>query len=407
MAEMTEIKGKYNTAKVYTDDVDESAVSQIKLLCDQEFCAGSKIRIMPDVHAGAGCTIGFTMDITDKVCPNLVGVDIGFGMLTIELGKADIDYQRLDDVIRKYVPFGRNVHEGKVRDFGEMEELKCFRGLKDTKRLVRSVGTLGGGNHFIEVDIGSKGDKQLIIHSGSRNLGLQVAQVYQRLAIELCSGREDVFKKQDEIIRTFKEQGRRDKIQGEIKKLKAAYEKLRPPIPEDLCYLTGNYKDDYLHDMAVCQRYASANRSAMADIIIEKMGLSDSGRFETVHNYINFGDNILRKGAISANEGEMLLIPVNMKDGCILGKGKGNADWNFSAPHGAGRLMSRNRAKEILKLGEFRESMRGVFTTSVGPDTLDEAPMAYKSIDDITGNIADTVDIIEIIKSAYNFKASE
>lgn len=404
---MTEIKGKYNTAKVFTDVFDESAVAQLILLCNQEFSEGARIRIMPDVHAGAGCTIGFTMNITDKICPNLVGVDIGCGMLTVELGSTDIDFKALDDVIRKYVPFGRNVHEGRMRRFDELQELKCLRDLKDTKRIERSVGTLGGGNHFIEVDTDKSGVKRLIIHSGSRNLGLQVAEHYQRLAVELCSGKEEMLKKQDEIIRTFKEQGRREEIQGEIKKLKAAYEKLRPSMPEDLCYLNGSFKDDYLHDMAICQRYAEANRAAMADIIIERMGFDDNGRFETVHNYINFKDNILRKGAISANAGEVLLIPINMKDGCILGRGKGNTDWNFSAPHGAGRLLSRSKAKEMLNLGEYKKSMEGVFTTSVDMETLDEAPMAYKSIDDIVNNIGDTVDIIDIIKPVYNFKASE
>jgi RNA-splicing ligase RtcB len=403
---MIEITGKYNTAKVYTDVIEETAIEQIKTLCDQEFTQDSVIRIMPDVHAGKGCTIGFTMTITDKVCPNLVGVDIGCGMLTVNIGKHFIVFQKLDDVIRDFIPFGRNVHEGRVARF-DLTQLKCYRNLKDTKRLERSIGSLGGGNHFIEVDVDDNGDYYLVIHSGSRNLGHQVATYYQNLAVELCSGRDKMYAEQEDIIRTYKEQGRRSEIQNEIKKLMRRYTNLFPSLPEDLCYLTGKYKDDYLCDMELCQRFAIDNRRMMANIIIKKMGFEEEDGFETIHNYISFDDNILRKGAISARGGESVLIPINMRDGCIIGVGKGNVDWNYSAPHGAGRLMSRNKAKEVLKLNEFQDSMNGIFTTSVGQDTLDEAPMAYKSIDDIINNIGDTVIVQQIIKPVYNFKASE
>ena len=401
---MINITGKYNTAKIYTDNIEGTAIEQITTLCNQEFTEGSKIRIMPDVHAGKGCTIGFTMTITDKVCPNLVGVDIGCGMLTVKFNK-DIDLQNLDDVIRNHVPFGREVHEGRKCRF-ELEQLKCFRNLRDSKRLERSIGSLGGGNHFIEIDVDKGGDKYLIIHSGSRNLGHQVATYYQNLAIELCSGKDKMYEEQEEIIGIYKAEGRRAEIQEEIKKLRQRYANMFPSLPEDLCYLTGKYKDDYLHDMKLCQEFATLNRGVMSDIICEWLDIEPEWRFETIHNYINFYDNILRKGAISARSDEMLLIPMNMRDGCILGKGKSNKEWNYSAPHGAGRLMSRNQAKEALKLDEFRNSMNGIFTTSVGEDTLDEAPMAYKSMDEIINNIGDSVEIIDVIKPIYNFKAS-
>jgi tRNA-splicing ligase RtcB len=404
-----ELSGKYNTAKVFTDVLEETAVGQIILLCNQEFVSGSNIRIMPDVHAGAGCTIGFTMNITDKVCPNLVGVDIGCGMLTVNLGKEEIDFQKLDDIIRKYIPFGTNVHECRILRF-DLTQLKCHGNLKDTKRLERSIGTLGGGNHFIEVDVDSKGNKYLIIHSGSRNLGHQVATYYQKLAIELCSGKDKMFEEQDVMIKEYKEQGRKNEIQNKLKEIRSKYNNLFPSLPEALCYLNDKYKDDYLYDMNVCQEFAEVNRLQIADIIINhmyKQSILEYSYFQTIHNYIDFKNNILRKGAISANRDETLLIPINMRDGCILGKGKGNEEWNWSAPHGAGRLMSRGKAKEALSLDDFKESMNGIFTTSVSQSTLDEAPMAYKSIDSIINNIDDTVDIIDIIKPVYNFKASE
>jgi RNA-splicing ligase RtcB len=403
---LKEITGKYNTAKVFTDIIEETAIEQIKTLCDQKFVEGSQIRIMPDCHAGKGCVIGFTMQIKDKVVPSLVGVDIGCGMRTINLGNIEIDYQKLDNIIRKHIPFGMNVHEGRKQRF-DLTELRCYRNLKDIKRLERSIGTLGGGNHFIEVDIDGVGNKYLVIHSGSRNLGHQVATYYQKLAVELCSGKDEMYEEQEQIILEYKAQGRREEIQDKVKEIRARYENLFPSLPEDLCYLTGRYKEDYLHDMKICQEFAVLNRKTMAEIIAEKMEFTILDEFETIHNYINFNDNILRKGAISAREGEKLLIPINMRDGCIVGIGKGNPDWNYSAPHGAGRLMSRNQARESLNLWEFIETMGNIYTTSVSMETLDEAPMAYKSINDIIDNIGDTVEIIDIIKPTYNFKASE
>lgn len=400
------IKGVYNEAKVFTDIIEETAAEQIKTLCDQEFVSGAQIRIMPDCHAGKGCVIGFTMRIKDKVVPSLVGVDIGCGMRTVKLGNIDIDFQKLDDVIRQYVPFGMNVHEGRKQKF-DLTELRCYRNLKDTRRLERSIGTLGGGNHFIEVDIDKEENKYLVIHSGSRNLGHQVATYYQKLAVELCSGKDKMYEEQERTIIEYKAQGRRKEIQDKLKEIRTRYANLIPSLPEDLCYLTGRYKEDYLYDMKICQEFAILNRKTMAAIIAEKMEFTIFDEFETIHNYINFDDNILRKGAISAREGEKLLIPINMRDGCIVGVGKGNPDWNFSAPHGAGRLMSRNQARELLNLSEFTETMGNIYTTSVSIETLDEAPMAYKSMNDIVDNIGDTVEIVDIIKPVYNFKASE
>lgn len=368
---MIEIKGKYNTAKVFTNNIEDGAKAQILELLNQEFIEGSKVRIMPDTHSGIGCVIGFTADLGDKVIPNLVGVDIGCSMITIELGKIDIDLKRLDEIINRHIPVGIGVHKTKIAEFPKLQDLYCYRELRDTKRMERSIGTLGSGNHFIEVNVDSKENKYLVIHTGSRNLGHQVATFYQKLAIKLSSSGKSKY-------------------------------------PKDLSYLTGKYKEEYLHDMKICQEYAGLNRETIANIILDKMfgkKLSDFSHFHTVHNYINFKDNIIRKGAVSAYEGEKLLIPINMRDGSILAVGKGNPDWNYSAPHGAGRLMSRRKAKESLDLNEFKAEMKDIYSTSVGKSTLDEAPMAYKPIDEIIGNIKDTVDIIEVIKPIYNFKA--
>ena len=406
---MIELKGKYNTAKVFINNIEESAKDQIVELLNQDFIKNSKVRIMPDTHSGAGCVIGFTADLGNKVIPNLVGVDIGCSMLTIELGKVDIDLEELDNIIHKYIPAGFNVHEGRIVRFSKLQDLYCYRQLKYTKRIERSLGTLGGGNHFIEVNIDSQNNKYLIIHSGSRNLGKQVADCYQNLAIDLCSGKEDYYIKRDEIIKIYKEQGRRKEIQQALKDLEKQYAELQPDYPKELCYLTGEYKNRYLHDMNICQGYATLNRETMANIILDKIlnkKLIDFEHFHTVHNYINFNDNIIRKGAISAYEGEKVLIPINMRDGSILAIGKGNPDWNYSAPHGAGRIMSRSKARKNVSLEEFKESMNGIYTTSVNKNTIDESPMAYKSIDDIINNIGDTIEIIDIIKPIYNFKAS-
>jgi RNA-splicing ligase RtcB len=407
---MVEIKGKYNTAKVYTDNLEPEVVSQIIELCNQEFCKHSSIAIMPDTHAGKGCVIGFTADLGDKVIPNIVGVDIGCGMLTVELGKMEIDLPQLDEIIHKYVPSGMNVHEGRSVRFSKLEELHCYRELKDTKRIEKSIGTLGGGNHFIELDIDDDKNLYLVIHSGSRNLGKQVAELYQNLAIDLCAGKEDYFVQREKLIIEYKKEGRKQEIQPALKKLKEKYDKLLPSYPRDLCFLTGSYRDKYLHDMSICQEYAVLNRETMASNILEKLlgkPLKSFKYFNTTHNYINFKDNIIRKGSISAYEGEKVLIPINMRDGSILAVGKGNPDWNYSAPHGAGRLMSRSKAKEVVSLEEYQKSMEGIYTTSVNQSTLDEAPMAYKPIEEIINNIHDTVEILKVIKPVYNFKAGE
>ena len=400
---MLEIKGKVNTAICYASVIEEEAIEQIRRMCDYEFTAGSRIRIMPDVHAGKGCTIGTTMTITDKAVPNIVGVDIGCGMYTVDLGKTDIDYKKLDEAAH-FIPSGMNVWEGRQEHF-DLEQLRCYRDLNDTKRLERSLGTLGGGNHFIEIDESADGEKYLVIHSGSRNLGKQVAELYQKLAVDLSKGKEEYFKKRDEIIRALKEQGRKKEIQAALKQIK--WERKESMIPEDLCFLYGSYLEDYLHDVEVCQRFARRNREKMAEILLERTGIAAGEAFHTIHNYIDTEEMILRKGAIAAHAGEKVLIPINMRDGSVLAVGKGNAEWNYSAPHGAGRIMSRKAAKDRLSLEEYRETMKGIYTTSVNEATLDEAPMAYKSLDDIIDVIRDSVDIIDVMKPVYNFKASE
>jgi len=343
---------------------------------------------------------------------NCICVTGNCGMTTIELGKIDIDLHKLDGVIRQYIPSGKNTHEGRVVRFDKIQELHCYRSLKDTKRMERSIGTLGGGNHFIEVNKDSYDKLYLVIHSGSRNLGKQVADYYQNMAIDLCSGKGDYYIYRDQLIKEYKEQGKRNEIQKALKNLEKKFDNLHPSYPNDLCFLTGEWRDKYLHDMNICQEYASLNRLTIVKIILNNMfgnNLHDINFniFHTVHNYINFKDNIIRKGAISAYKDEKVLIPINMRDGSILAIGKGNPDWNYSAPHGAGRLMSRRVAKELVNLEEFEKTMEGIYTTSVGLSTLDEAPMVYKPIQEILDNIGDAVDVIGIIKPIYNFKAGE
>lgn len=393
--------------KIFTDNIEPEALNQIYTLIKQPAFSDCKVRIMPDVHAGAGCVIGFTADLGGKVIPNIVGVDIGCGMLTVELGKIEIDLAALDAAIRKRIPSGRNVHEGRLVKFDELQQLRCYRELKDTKRLERSIGTLGGGNHFIEIDVDYEGVKYLVIHSGSRNLGKQVAEYYQKLAVEIMQGKDELYAMQEKLIAEYKAQGRKNEIQKAIKELHRKFNPNPLNIPKELCYLTGKYREDYLHDMKICQKFAVLNRNAMASALIDEMDWRSYGAFETIHNYIEFESNLVRKGAISAKAGEMLLIPINMRDGCILGLGKGNEDWNYSAPHGAGRIMSRSKAKEVVSLTEFEESMKGIYTTSVNQSTIDESPMVYKPIDEIVENIQDTVEILNIIKPIYNFKACE
>ena len=396
--------------KIFTNNIEQEAIDQINTLLNQPAFENCKVRIMPDVHAGAGCVIGFTADLGDKVIPNIVGVDIGCGMLTVKLHETEIDFEKLDKVIREKVPCGRNVHSASSinrHNYPDIQNLYCYRNLKDANRLERSLGTLGGGNHFIEVDVDEEGSYYLIIHTGSRNLGKQVADYYQNLAVELMSGKDELYAKQVKLIEEYKAQGRRKEIQAAIKELHRQFNPNPLNIPKELCYLTGEYRNQYLHDMEICQDFAEMNRKYIASIIMKTMGWYAKEVWQTIHNYIEIDTNMVRKGAISAKAGERVLIPINMRDGCIIGIGKGNEDWNCSAPHGAGRIMSRHKAREVVSLDEFKDCMDGIFTTSVGVDTLDEAPMVYKSMDEIVENIEDTVEIEKIIKPVYNFKASE
>lgn len=402
---MFEIKGKINTAICYASVVEEEAIEQVRRMCDYALTEGSKVRIMPDVHSGKGCTIGTTMTIVDKACPNIVGVDIGCGMYTVRLAEKDMDFAKIDEACH-YIPSGMNVWEGRSERF-DMSELRCFRSLRDSKRLERSLGTLGGGNHFIEVDRAEDGTHYLVIHSGSRNLGKQVAEIYQQLAVDLHMGKEEYFKQREEIIRTYKEAGRKDEIENALKKLKNDFITQDLLIPEDICWLYGSFLEDYLHDVEICQNFAKRSREKMAEIILERTGMTAMEAFHTIHNYIDTEERILRKGAIAAHAGEKVLIPINMRDGSILAVGKGNPEWNYSAPHGAGRVMSRNKAKQTLDLEVYKAAMEGIYTTSVNENTIDEAPMAYKSLADIIDVVRDSVDIIEVLKPVFNFKASD
>lgn len=385
-----------NEVKIFAETFEFEAYDQIKKLANYPAYASSKIRIMPDAHAGAGCTIGTTMTITDAITPNLVGVDIGCGMLTIRLKDTNINFKKLDDFIHEYVPNGFSIHNKAVSSF-DFDNLLCHKEI-DLSRALLSIGSLGGGNHFIEVDRSEKDNCfYLVIHSGSRNLGLQVCKYYQNMAF---SNLNEMSTIRGNLISRLKKEGREKDISTEIKKLQ------KPKCDKDLAHLTGDGFKAYLNDMAIVQKYAVLNRQTIADIIIKGMGLQVHSKFETIHNYIDFNRMILRKGSVSAENGEKLLIPINMRDGSLLCIGKGNEDWNYSAPHGAGRLMSRSKAKEAISMCDFKSSMDGVFTTSVCPGTIDEAPQAYKSMNEIRHAITETVDVIDTIKPVYNFKAS-
>lgn len=383
--------------KIYTKNIEQTAKEQIDKLLEQEVFSNSKVRIMPDVHAGSGCVIGFTADLGNKVIPNIVGVDIGCGMLTVELGKIDIDFKKLDEVINEYIPSGFETHQEEQLLPFDLKKLYMYDNLKNIDRIKKSIGTLGGGNHFIEIDEDDEKNKYLVIHSGSRNLGHQVASYYQKLAIKTLN--EISLERRNEVIDSLKKQGKQKEISKALKKLKPLN-----TIPNELCYLEGIQRTEYLHDMKLCQKYALVNRERMANMILNKMDWIMITSWQTIHNYIG-EDNIVRKGAISAYKNEKVLIPINMRDGCIVGIGKGNGDWNYSAPHGAGRIMGRAKAKEKLSMNDFKESMKNIYTTSVVDETLDEAPMAYKPIEEIIKNIGDTIEIKTIIKPIYNYKA--
>ena len=398
--------------KIFTKNIDEEALKQINELLDQDAFEDSKVRIMPDVHAGKGCVIGFTGDLGNKVIPNIVGVDIGCGMLCIELGNVELDLEKIDNIIRKYVPSGRNVHEKTQSKFVDLKKLYCLKELKNNNDfLERSLGTLGSGNHFIEIDKDEDNNKYLVIHTGSRNLGKQVASIYQEKAIKYCSYKKEMQEEKEKIKLEYKKQGRKSEIIAALIDVEKKYEG-KTKLPIDLCYLEGENREKYLHDMKICQEFARNNRLCIAkQILFNYFNIDNLDNnfkyFETIHNYISFEDNIIRKGAIAARSNERVLIPMNMRDGCIIGIGKGNDDWNKSAPHGAGRIMSRNKAKETVRIDEYKNSMSGIYTTSVNEDTIDEAPMVYKPMQEIVECIKDTVEIEKIIKPIYNFKASE
>lgn len=393
--------------KIYTDKVEESAHRQIMQLLAQKPFANAKVRIMPDVHAGKGCVIGFTADLGDKVIPNIVGVDIGCGMLTLDLGTQKPDLAEIDAVMHSDIPSGMSGYAKPAEDFPELEALHCFPQLRNLNHLRCSLGTLGGGNHFVEVDADSHGHYYLIIHSGSRNLGKQVCEIYQNEAITRCSAGINRAEKEAEIVETLKAQGRHREIHDTIQRMREEWDALYPFIPRDLSYLEGESRARYLDDMRICQKYALRNREVMAETIVRKLGLQVHSQFHTTHNYIDHESNIVRKGAISARKGERLLIPINMRDGCIYGVGKGNDDWNCSAPHGAGRLMSRSQALKSLSLTQFEQTMTGIYSTCITQGTLDESPMAYKGMDDILKHISPTVDVVDIFRPIYNFKAEE
>ncbi len=399
------IEGKYATAVCYATVVENEAVEQIRRMCDYPLTEGSRVRIMPDVHAGKGCTIGTTMTVIDKVCPNVVGVDIGCGMYTVRLNETGIDFRKLDQAAHG-IPSGMNVWDKTPERF-DLKALRCYHGLKERTWLERSIGTLGGGNHFIEVDRAADGTLYLVIHSGSRNLGKQVAEFYQNRAIELHRGKDDYLRQRSETVKTYKATGRSKEIAAALSALEKAYRKKEADAPEDLCWLFGPDLDAYLHDVALCQEFARRNRELMAQILLKRAGLTPVQAFHTVHNYIDTEEMILRKGAIAAHAGELVLIPINMRDGSVLAVGKGNPDWNDSAPHGAGRVMSRKKAHETLSMEEYAAAMAGIYTTSVNETTIDEAPMAYKRLEDIIDAIRDSVDVIDVIKPIYNFKASD
>ena len=425
-----EIIGNYDV-KIFTDNVEDGAIEQINRLLSIGVFSDCKIRIMPDVHAGAGCVIGFTADLGDKVIPNIVGVDIGCGILVQPFIRLKpLDYHALNEYIVRTIPYGRNIRDEKCAPLpqkymeryseakGLVRKLRCYRELKDVKRLDKAIGTLGGGNHFIELDRDDSGLFYLLVHTGSRNLGKQVAQIYQKLAVKCQSGWAELMERQKRLINEYKHAGRKDELQAAIRDLHNSFKMRKPSIPPELSYLEGQYRDDYLHDMRLCQRWAQINRQLIVDLIVDflteqgYMGAIDGKysvdrrAFECVHNYIG-DDNIVRKGAVSARVGDRFVIPLNMRDGALICLGMGNEEWNFSAPHGAGRTMSRSQAFEKISLDEFKQSMTGIYSETVTEETIDESPMVYKPKDEIIQHIQNTVVIENVIKPTFNFKAAE
>lgn len=388
--------------KIFTENIEPAAVNQIYNLLSQPPFENSKVRIMPDVHYGSGCVVGFTATLGDKVIPNVIGVDIGCGMLTVCLGKAEVDLGALDDFIHECIPAGSNLRKN-CSDTEFVGKLYCANELRDLDRIYCSLGTLGGGNHFIELDRDEEGNYYLIIHTGSRNLGLQVAKLYQQKAVTACKTSADAAKKEAHDL--LMSQGRAAEIPDELARISAEYSR-RTKTPPEFCYFEGGEAQAYLHDMRLCQEFASRNRRKIADDIMKHLGIVKAESFETLHNFID-SEGIVRKGAIPAHKGQKLLIPMNMRDGCLIVTGKGNPEWNFSAPHGAGRLVSRGEAKELFTVEEYEQAMAGIYTTSANLSTIDESPMAYKPMDEIVRLIEPAVEIQKIIKPVYNFKAGK
>ena len=415
--------------KIFTDNVEDTALQQIELLMSIDVFAGCKVRIMPDVHAGAGCVIGFTGDLGERVIPNIVGVDIGCGIVVQPVDVVgEVDWHALNEYILANIPSGRNVRDGEgcilpqryMERYAEAKslvmQLRCYRELKDARRLYKGIGTLGGGNHYIEVDRDDAGRTYLMVHTGSRNLGKQVADIYQKRAVKDRSGWDKLMEEQQRIIAEYKAAGRRSELQGVIARLHASFKTRRPSVPADLCYVEGQSREDYLHDMRLCQRWAQINRRLITDLLLDHLrqcGHVAAGddelaamAFESIHNYIG-DDNIIRKGAISAREGERCVIPLNMRDGALICVGRGNPDWNCSAPHGAGRVMSRAQAYQTISLDDYARSMQGIYSETVTEETKDESPMVYKPMEEIVANVRETVDIVNVIKPVFNYKAAE
>ena len=404
---MIEIKrNNGDVVKVFAETFENEAWEQVKKLANYSAYDNSTIRIMPDAHAGKGCTIGTTMTLHGMVTPNLVGVDIGCGVLVVNLGNIEIDFEKLDKTIKRFVPAGFDIHEQAWGKDDELEDLICFNSI-DYSRAIHSIGTLGGGNHFVSIEQSqTNGDKYLVIHTGSRNLGVQVCKFYQDLAFKKLNEMSEIKKQvSNEVIAKCKAEGRQKDIPTELKKALANIKK--PSADKELAHLEGDDFKNYIHDMEIVQKFAALNRATIAKIILQKMGWKELDRFETIHNYIDTKNMILRKGSISAQAGEKVIIPMNMRDGSLICIGKGNADWNYSAPHGAGRLMSRNKAKSAISLADFEKSMEGIYSSTISRSTIDESPMAYKNMDEIVRCIEPTVDIVDIIKPLYNFKAGE
>ena len=400
---MIEVNGLFNTALCYTPALEAAAGQQIKAVCDQEAFAGCRIRIMPDVHAGKGCTIGTTMTIKDKIVPGMVGVDIGCGMETVRLAEREIDFSALDALIRKEIPSGQNVRrdEHPLNEEIDLSQLRCAPYVS-IERAKLSIGTLGGGNHFIEVDRADNGDLFLVVHSGSRHLGTQVCRFYQDQGrFAMWGGARHQI---EELIAKYRAAGRLQEIQSALKELRREHP---ISVPKELAYVEGRLFEDYIHDMRITQQFALLNRKAMTDVILHGMGLTKVEEFTTIHNYIDTEKMILRKGSVSAEAGEKLLIPINMRDGSLICLGRGNEEWNCSAPHGAGRIMSRKQAMAELSMDEYAAEMEGIWSTCVVRDTLDESPMAYKPMDEIVSEIGPTAEVLERIRPVYNFKASD